>query len=366
MIYSIKRKIVHVNKTGGEEMSLKKITFILLVGALLFAGCSQLPQTNNQNNPTERIPLNQPLKNENPDGEGKLYFTVMIHLEGWEDGEYQAKFEKHASIVREYAALFEKYDAVMTLESKEFTTGCINWDDNVLLEMEQRGHGIGLHADQGGNKTQSYKDFNNRVAQMKEELESLGVTVRHISGVCSDKDWVQICIDNGFEATTGTVSYALWSLDEELRPDGFEPYEGPAAGHAAYPWDAELTILPWRANSGADWIYHNKNGELIIIPSGLGLTAAHEETQGNAEWGGGFEFNMKDIEAWRTKIDELLTYTDSNAVNTYYAAWSIGSEVDVVLLEKWLQMIDEYVKDGRIEWMNIPDMIDLYNENTGN
>ena len=31
-----------------------------------------------------------------PDGQGVLYFTVMVHLEGWDDDDNQAAFEKHA------------------------------------------------------------------------------------------------------------------------------------------------------------------------------------------------------------------------------------------------------------------------------
>ena len=343
-----------------------KPILLVIIFILSFSGCSFLGEENNTQMPTAKPPLQTTESiheaSAEPDGQGVIYFTVMIHLEGWNDGESQEKFQRHAELVRAYADLFEKYGAVMTLESKEFTTGCINWNDNVLKEMEDRGHAIGLHADQGGSKSQTYKSFFTEVKKMKEELESLGVTVRHVSGVCSDKDWVKVCIDNGFEAVTGVVSYSLWSLDEANRPEGFIPYKNPAEGHAAYPWEPELTILPWRANSGTDWIFHDENGKLIIIPSGSGLTAAYEESQGSTRGGEGFEFDINDINAWRSKIDELLPYTDSHTVNTYYAAWSLGGPVDEEMLEKWLQMIDEYVKEGRIVWMGIPDMIDLYNE----
>ena len=47
--------------------------------------------------------------------------------------------------------LFEKYGAKLTLESKEMTDGAIQWNDNVLLEMQERGHAVGIHADVGGN-----------------------------------------------------------------------------------------------------------------------------------------------------------------------------------------------------------------------
>ena len=80
-----------------------------------------------------------------------LYLGVMVHLEGWADGENQKSFTEHVKLIREYAVLFEKYGAKFTWESKKVTDGILKWGDNVLLEMQQRGHAIGLHADLGGN-----------------------------------------------------------------------------------------------------------------------------------------------------------------------------------------------------------------------
>ena len=293
-----------------------------------------------------------------PDGQGVLYFTVMVHLEGWDDENKKDAFEKHAALVRQYATLFEQYGASLTLESKEFTAGCIQWNDNVLKEMEDRGHGIGVHADIGGSRKTTQRQLTLGIKEMKEELESLGVTVRHVSGVCSDKDWVKACIDAGYEAVTGTVSYALWSLDEENRPEGFEPYKNPAAGHAAYPWDIVGTVTPWRTSDGGNWIKHDPSGKLIIIPSGISLAYAYEDAAGQEH----DAFNVQDLQAWRETLDEALTYTDRGKVNTYYAAWSLGGSVNIGVLEAWLQLIDEYVQAGRIVWTTVPEMIDLYNQ----
>ena len=290
------------------------------------------------------------------DGQGVLYFTVMVHLEGWDDVNKQSAFQRHAALVRQYADLFEKYGAKLTLESKEFTAGCIAWEDNVLKEMQDRGHGIGVHADIGGSKKTTLRQLTTGIRQMKAELETLGVTVRHVSGVCSDKDWVQACIDAGYEAVTGVVSYGLWSLDEANRPAGFTPYPNPAAGHAAYPWDIASTVAPWRTSDGGNWIVNDPAGELIIIPSGPSLVYAYEDSAGVEQ----ADLNAADIDVWRQTIDEALACTDSRTVNTYYAAWSLGGPVNENALEAWLQMIDEYVQAGRIVWATVPEMIDLY------
>jgi len=292
-----------------------------------------------------------------PDGQGVLHFTVMVHLEGWDDANSEGAFQKHAALVRQYAELFERYGARLTLESREFTAGCIAWNDNVLKELEDRGHAIGVHADIGGSRKTTQKELTEGIREMKAELESLGVTVRHVSGVCSDKNWVQACIDAGYEAVTGVVSYGLWSLDEENRPEGFEPYANPAAGHEAYPWDTAGRVSPWRTSDGKNWIAPDPSGALLIIPSGISLVYACGNQTGQEDKG----LNKADIDTWRQTLDEALTYTDSGRINTYYAAWSLGSAVNTGVLEAWLQMIDEYVRDGRIVWTTIPGMIDLYN-----
>ncbi len=317
--------------------TLKILTGLLLLAALVCAGC-----------PSSAADAA-------PDGQGLLHFTVMVHLEGWDDDTRQAAFEKHAALVRQYADLFEQYGACLTLESKEFTAGCIAWGDNVLKEMEERGHGIGVHADIGGSRKTTQRQLTSGIREMKQELESLGVTVRHVSGVCSDKDWVRACIDAGYEAVTGTVSYALWSLDEKNRPEGFEPYKNPAAGHAPYPWNIAGTVIPWRTSDGANWIVNDPAGELILIPSGISLPFAYEDATGAEK----ADLNTADLEVWRETLDEALTYTDSRAVNTYYASWSLGSGVNLNALEAWLQLIDEYVQDGRVVWTTVPEMIDL-------
>jgi hypothetical protein len=65
----------------------------------------------------------------------------MVHLEGWNDGQNQTRFQEHARLMRDYATLFERYGVKLTWESKELTDGILRWGDNVLREMERRGHG---------------------------------------------------------------------------------------------------------------------------------------------------------------------------------------------------------------------------------
>jgi hypothetical protein len=288
-----------------------------------------------------------------------LYYGVMVHLEGWNDRENRMQFTRHAELVRRYAYLFERYGAKLTLESKEFTDGCIAWGDNALKEMEDRGHGIGVHADIGGERDMRCEEFAPLLRERKQTLESLGVRVRHVSGIVSTCDWVTAAADAGFLFTTGTVAYALMSLPVELRPTGFTDCLSPSKCHQSYPFDLEGQMHPWRMSSGKDWIYHSADGPLVILPSGGGLPCAAEE----AGWTGSYtkcEFAAQDIDAIVASLEQALALVDASKVNIYYLSWSIGQELDESLLENFLQRLKPFVDDGRVQWKTLPEMYDLY------
>lgn len=288
-----------------------------------------------------------------------LYYGIMVHLEGWDDARDQASFQRHAELVRRYATLFETYGARLTLESKEFTDGCIQWDDNVLKEMEDRGHGIGVHADIGGEKDMNCSEFTPLLVERRQTLESLGVRVRHASGIVSTCDWVTAAADAGFVFTSGTVSYALMSLRDELRPAGFADCTTPSKCHQAYPFELAGRMHPWRMASGEDWILDDPEGRLVILPSGGGLTCAAEE----AGLEGSYtkcDFKANDIDAVIAELESVLALLEPGKVNTYYVSWSLGKELDDALLGEFLGRVKLYVDDGRVQWKTLPEMYDLY------
>ena len=289
-----------------------------------------------------------------------LNFGVMVHLEGWNDGADEARFRQHAQLLREYATLFEKYGARLTLESKEMTEGAIRWNDNVLLEMEKRGHAIGVHADVGGSRNDTYVQMTQKLTSMKTKLESLGVTVRHVSGIVSHLDWVNAAAEAGYKFVTGTVAYALLSLPPEKRPISIPDNATPASFHQSYPFTLEGRISPWRADSGLNWIDDSPNGKIVIIPSGGGISLSYEESQGATKKLGQSEFTMADINALESELNTIFGYMNSNKVYTYYVSWSLGQALDKAVLEKWLQMVNKYVESGKVQWKTIPEMYDAY------
>jgi hypothetical protein len=323
---------------------------LVLLLAILFSGCINAPTTTT----TAALEV-----------QTVLNLGIMVHLEGWNDGANEDSFHVHAAKLREYAALFEKYGAKLTLESKEVTDGCIHWGDNVLLEMQQRGHAVAIHADVGGSKTDTVASMISDLTLMKFHLESLNITFRHVSGIVSHCDWVKACVDTGFKFVTGVVSYALLSLPPEIRPITIPDDAKPSQYHTAYPFTMEGKIFAWRVKSGADWIYDNPSGKLVIMPSGGGLANAYEESQNPFGLIGSQNFTPEDIAAFEQELLEMLAYIKSSKPTqpcTYYISWSFGKALDKVLLEKWLQMIDKYVDAGQVRWQTIPEMYEKYVE----
>ncbi len=290
-----------------------------------------------------------------------VYLGIMVHLEGWQDGVDQAKFEKHVSLIREYADLFERYGAKLTLESKEVTEGVIQWGDNVLLEMEQRGHGIGVHADIGGQLSYDCDRFAADLRRERVQLETLGVTVRHVSGNTSHCDWVQATIEGGYQFATGQVAYSVMSMPSENRPPEFRDCTTPSKCHDTFPPDLADRLHPWRTSDGADWLTHDPDGRLVILSSSQGLQCLAEELQ-EGVMAEGCTFTIEDIDFFEDELDMAIELAQPDQVNIYYNSWSLGGSLDVDMLEAWLQRIDPYVKSGQVEWKTLPEMYDAYVE----
>jgi len=289
---------------------------------------------------------------------GPVYLGIMVHLEGWKDELFNEEmFIHHARLIREYASLFEAYGAKLTWESKEVTEASFTWGDNVLKEMEERGHGIGVHADLGGQLDYNCDIFDFELRIRKEMLESLGVTVRHVSGVVSHCDWVTALIDSGYSFVTGTVAYGVMSLPEVMRPEEYRNCPSPLACHDTYPEALADRIHPWRMHSGLDWIRHDPDGKLVMLPSSHGL-ACYAESAAGAKCDQ--DFTPEDIDLFFEELDAAVALRDPKQINMYYMSWSLGKALDAGLMEEWLQRIVPYVQAGLVEWKTLPEMYDAY------
>ena len=285
----------------------------------------------------------------------------MVHLEGWDDARKEDAFIRHAAVVREYADLFEQYGAKITFESKEFTDGCAKWGDNVLLEMQQRGHGVGVHADEGGTReADECGDFTFNLVQKREALEALGIDVMHVSGVVSKCDWVTASAQAGFDFVSGTVAYAAMSLAPELRPAEYANCPNPAQCHQVFPTELEDRLHPWRAEDGSNWILPDPDGQLVILSASQGLTCMQEELASGKT--GECVFNQADINTYIEQLELAISMADPSQVNIFYVGNSMGAPLDMDVLEAWLQAIQPYVESGQVQWATLQEMYQAYIE----
>ncbi|MHB8781019.1 MAG: hypothetical protein ACYC55_06515 [Candidatus Geothermincolia bacterium] len=302
---------------------------------------------------------------EEPEESAVLYLTVMLHLEGWEnEANNRSSFQAHAGKLREYADIFDRYGAKLTIEAKrEFVGGCRNFRDNVLQEMYDRGHGVGVHAEVGAEQNLTQKQFTSELKDMRTRMEALGFPVRHVSGISSPLDWVTAAADAGYSFVSGVVEYALLSLSSENVPEEYLPAVerggGPAMNHGSVPYAMEERIHPWRMASGADWLTPAPEGPLVIMPGSGGDTlpnlAEGAESAMNA-------FNQQDIEVFRAELEKALAAADPKLVNVWYVGWSLGAFADGAVLEQLLQAIEPYVLDGRVVWKSLPEVYDIFLE----
>jgi len=265
-------------------------------------------------------------------------------------------------VVLNYADLFDQNGAKITFETADTVDAIIAADGrhNFLVELQDRGHSVGVHADIGGRSGWTQSEFEDTLTEMRQKQLDLGINARHVSGICSYVDWVSAAINTGFEGTTSGVAFCYQSMEPEDIPEEYRDCDNPAACHQFVPEELIGRIHPWRAADGSNWIEHDPDGELVLVPSS-GTLNCFEENRINDASNTGCGFTPTDIAMFTDEIDLALELVRPDRVNTFYVVWSLGGQLDIGLLETWLQEVNEYVESGQIAWKTIPEMIDLYN-----
>jgi len=302
------------------------------------------------------------------DYEQRLMLGMMVHIEGWTGEEKdEDKFNKHVDAVLAMADIFEANGAVATFEARpEFIRAQDNWGRNVLQELKDRGHGVGIHADVGGQAPEDGTDLALMTKQLKDmrvEGDKLtGIKMKHASGVCSKLDWAKALIDAGYEFTTGNVSYCAMSMPEEIRPEEYKNCESPMACHETYPSNINQVLHPWRVSDAQDWLYDDRDGELVIMASDGVLYGMAEEKEAGKVEKTKKDFTTEDLDVYIERLEEALAAVDPGQVNTLYVAWSIGDadRAGDPLLDEWLKRVQPYVDENKVVWKSINDMYDEY------
>lgn len=289
-----------------------------------------------------------------------LRLAFAFHLEGEEPLESQQAFDQYVVNIRDTADLFHENGAIVTWEAAEIVQKSSEYGTNILLELQTNGDAVGLHAN-GAGYVPSDPDYT--LAEMQAELErqkadidALGVTVRHVSNICSEVDWVAAVNANGFEAVTGTIDYCLKALSDP--PSDVADCTNPSLCHGAYPHTVEESMSSWFAESGANWTTPVSSG-LLIIPSSGAVPCAAEEAAGE-ESPTQCPYGDDDV---ATKMDELAIAVEARQpgkIHSYVFVASFGQIPDPDVIGSLLQQIKTtYVDTGMAQWTKVPDIIDL-------
>lgn len=369
--------------------SLSKAVIALSLLILVSGGCGGSTQGEGKEGrkgvPGESVTAGSVLgaRDKSHDGNGVLSVGITVHLEGWKnEATDEGQFRIHADQLRRYAALFEKYGAKLTLEAgPEFVQACARWGDNVLGEMQGRGHGIGVHADLGGRPGENQQDFTDQLRSQVQALRSLGCEVRHASGICSYLDWIKAAEDAGLGFVDCVVEYGLKSIPEESLPPEYRKVvkstAGPSELHRSVPYQLADRVYPWRADSGENWLWEDPEGEIVILSGngGASLPGLAEEAAagdpreaatpqkvgpGKDEGSDRDAFDQADIDEFVRQLREAQAYTSTDRVTVYYVTWSFGQALDPGMLESFLQSVKRLTDTGRIQWKTIPEMYDAY------
>ncbi len=314
---------------------------------------SALPQTS--------TPETKPIENRS----AKLYFGFMVHLEGWQNEvSDQAAFQRHMDAARALADVFEKYGARVTFEaSPETIQASAKWE-NVLLELQERGHGVGVHADRGFSQKPNYdlELFTAEIREMRKDAQALGLNIQHVSGTCSELDWAKASIDAGYLFTSGGVGFCAMSMPEIMRPPEYLNCPSPSQCHGNMPLEMENRIHPWRVSTAlGDWTEHVQAGALVILASDGGIKDLGESSLGPAAAQEGMSYSSEDITVLVEKIDEALRLSKAGQINQIYFSLSIGDpEVDQVFYSQMFEALKPYTESGKLEYRTLNQIYEEY------
>lgn len=295
-----------------------------------------------------------------------LHLAFVIHLEGHPQVTLK-NHEQRVQVVKDISAIFEEHEALVTWEMDDTIATSVIFDDPYLADIEASGHGIGVHANLGGDpddESFTQNDFVTALEKMKFSLESQGISVRHVSGACSHLDWPQAVSEAGYAFYSGGVTYCLQSLPTELRPLPHDECTQPSACHDVFPRLLWRRMHPWRADPD-NWTQHDASGDLVIMPAMLDSLFGLDEGSRGEDVGvsrGDPILNERDIAALLKHVDRASLRAKPERLNTFVIQWSMGPVFDEDFLHLLLESFEPRRADGRVVWSTMPRIYDSYLE----
>jgi hypothetical protein len=287
-----------------------------------------------------------------------LLLAFTYHLEGVQLVQTRDAFDRYVAGLREVSDLFHRYGAIPTWDAAEIVKRSIDFEVNILKELEDRGDCIGLHANGVGfvpsDPDYTFIEMVTELTRQAEQIRSLGVTVRHVSNICSAVDWVRAVREADFDAATAMVDYCLKSLSD---PGPGAACDSPASCHDAWPGTVEGQMTPWHAESGANWTTSVATG-LLLVPSSGSVTCASEAAAG-AESPTHCEYDAADADAVLAEVAATVAARKPGLQHTMVLVASWGKNPDRTVMTSILSEIERrWGATGEVRWVGFADLID--------
>ena len=188
------------------------------------------------------------------------------------------------------------------------------------------------------------------------------MTARHVSGICSQLDWVTAAIEGGYEAATGLEAYCLRSMGGSRVPEAYRGCASAESCRQAWPTDPEQRIHPWRAKNGQGWTQEDASGGLILFPSSGSLACAAEDAADPDKSHAASDCAAADddVSATITRLEASFSHADGSRYAAYVIVWRYGTDIGNTMMEQLLKRITPYVTSGRVQWRTLPQMIDAF------
>ena len=288
-----------------------------------------------------------------------LHIAFTFHLEGTSLVANKTAFDRYVTDMRSTADLFHRNGAVATWEAAEIVEASKTYGVNILKELETAGDAIGLHANGAGyvptDKNYTTEKMAAELQKQRANIDALGVTVKHVSNICSSVDWVKAVQNAKFEAVTGVVDYCLKSLPD---PGSAASCDAPNNCHTPYPHDTADSMSSWYAESGSNWTTHASSGTLILPTAGAVPCSAEEA--GGAVSPTQCKYGTDDITTTLANIETAVSLRKAGYVHSHILVASFGQTPDAKVIESLFQQIKtKYIDTGKAKWIKIPDLIDL-------
>lgn len=275
-----------------------------------------------------------------------VLITFFTHMEGSFSYPTRLAFANHANALRLGMTVAEKHGAKMTIESeKPFATACATYNDNVLLEAVQRGHGVGTHCDFGKNDPlMPVEQYALKFAANKAVVDALvsPANNRHCSGGMGKNDWVTAASLAGFVFRSEGVALGYLSMPLSARPPGWtDSYIQNVIFHDPVPVDLAERVHPFpMAEATIDWL-PDVGARQVFLGGGLGRLDGLAEEASGQPIPPNPPFTMDDVNLALAAIADAMAARDPAKlarINLHIPVTALG-ESDEPMLDAFLSAV---------------------------